>query len=209
MLKRNWWQFYERKDYKNGQIRFESMLMSVDSAFKDEKKNDYVAISVWGKLENRIYLVDLVNEHLNFTATVRMIRLMKARYPQITMTLVEDKANGTAVIQVLRDEIMGVIPVHPDRSKEARVQAVSFSIEAGNVYLPKDEQFTWEFIDQCASFPNGKHDDIVDSMSQALSRLIFTRQFKKEERRAKRGSFSFKLPQKKSGIGRGDKINVI
>lgn len=202
MLKRNWWEYYERSEYENGNLKFDTMVMSVDAAFKDEKQNDYVAITIWGKKDNRIYLVDLVNEHLNFTATVKKIKLLAARYPQANVKLIEDKANGTAVIQVLRHEIMGIIPVTPDRSKEARVQAVSFSIEAGNVYLPKDRKFTWEFIDQCASFPNGKHDDIVDSMSQALIRLVSARSLRREAKKYSKSPFKLQKERRmKKDVG--------
>jgi len=207
ILKREWWQFYEKKDYENGLLKFDTMIMSVDAAFKDEKQNDYVAITVWGKTENRIYLVDLVNEHLNFMATVKMIQLLKARYPRVSAILIEDKANGTAIIQYLRDKILGIIPVSPDKSKEARVNAVSFTVEAGNIYLPKDKNFVWDFIEQCAAFPNGKHDDMVDSFSQAVSRLAFRRITRKMERYARKPLFNVRTERKTSGIG--DKIAII
>lgn len=211
MLKREWWEWYERKDYDNGILKFDQLIMSVDAAFKDEKQNDYVAITVWGKKEHRIYLVDVINQHLNFPNTIKMIRIMKARYPRVTAILIEDKANGTGVIQVLKTEIMGIIAVHPDASKEARVQSVTFAIEAGNVYLPKDCDFTWDFVDQCASFPNAKHDDMVDSMSQALNRLIFTKAYKRRERRNQVGNVfhMMKAKTKSERIGQHEHINVI
>lgn len=211
MIKREWWQYYDRSDYDNGNLKLDYMIMSVDATFKDEKKNDYVAIGVWGKRENRIYLIDLINEHLDFPSTVRKIRVMKAKYPRTTSILIEDKANGTAVIQTLKNEIMGIIPVTPDASKEARVQAVSFAIEAGNVYVPRDLRITWEFIEQCAAFPNGKNDDMVDEMSQALSRLIFKRTFRQKIHQIRKSEREFSLPseRKRSGIGKGDKIEVI
>lgn len=211
MLKREWWEYYDVEDYYQGRLKFDTMIMSVDAAFKDEKQNDYVAIGVWGKKDNRIYLVDAVNEHLNFTATLRKIQIMKARHPHVGAILIEDKANGTAIIQVLKTRIMGVIAVSPDASKEARVNAVSFYIEAGNVYLPRDKKFTWEFIDQCASFPNGKHDDLVDMMSQALSRLVFARTIRQMQKQANKGERFFNLPERKkpARLGKGDKINVI
>ena len=152
--------------------------------------------------------MDLVNEHLNFPDTIRKIRIVKAIYPEMFITLIEDKANGTGIIQMLKKDVMGIIPVTPDASKEARVNAVSPVIEAGNVYLPRDKGFTFKFVDQCASFPNGKHDDMVDSMTQAVSRLAFSRTVRKMERKAKRGDKYFSLPKHKK-TGRGEKINVI
>lgn len=213
MLLREWWEYYDRADYDNGLLKFETMVMSVDATFKDDSKNDYVAISVWGKIGARIYMVDMLNEHLNFADTVRKIRVTKARYPKIGSIYIEDKANGSAIIQTLRNEILGIMPVTPDASKESRVQAVSFTIEAGNVYLPRDKKITWEFVDQCSSFPNGKHDDMVDSMSMAIHKLVFTRAYIKKMSRLLRGEryFNFDKPKKSrsSAIGKGQKINVI
>lgn len=209
VLKRDWWEYYERKDYENGTLRFDWMIMSVDATFKDRANNDFVAISVWGKKDNRIYLVDLINDRFNFTETIRAIRMMKIRHPHISNILIEDKANGSAIIQVLRDEMFGITAITPHESKSARVDAVSYAIEAGNVYLPKDKNFTWEFIDQCAAFPNGKHDDMVDSMSQALNRLIFyrTRRRREDQRHFKEREFTVKT--RSISIGMGDQINVI
>lgn len=210
MLKREWWEYYDYQDYVNGTLKFDTMIMSVDATFKDEEKNDFVAIEVWGKKDNRIFLVDLINEHLNFPNTLRKIRIEKARYPGVTAILIEDKANGSGIIQILRNEIMGVIPVTPDSSKESRVNMVSFAIEAGNVYLPRDKKFTWGFIDQCASFPNGKHDDMVDSMSQALTRLIFSKSTRQIIRQARNSERSFNVRSAiKKRLDVGDKINVI
>lgn len=171
ILKKEWWNYYD----PSKEIRFDQMIMSVDATFKDGERNDYVAISVWGKKENKIYLVKMVNEHLNFTGTIHKMRLLKAHYPRIGAVYVEDAANGQAIIQTLSNEMMGIIPVPPDKSKEARVNAVSFVIEAGNVYLPEGDPMTYKFIEQCAKFPNDKHDDMVDSMSMALYKLAYSR----------------------------------
>jgi predicted phage terminase large subunit-like protein len=96
-------------------------------------------------------------------------------YPECTTTLIEDRANGTAIITMLRREMHGVIAVQPIGSKMARVQAILGAIESGNVWVPKDKRFTADFIDECSTFPNAAHDDQVDAMSQALNRLIYQR----------------------------------
>lgn len=172
LIKREWWQFYDASDYEDGTLKFERMIMTVDAAFKDTKKNDYVAIGVWGKKGGRIYLVDMINEHLSFSQTVRKIRVLSAKHQKVKGVLIEEAANGSAIISTLQKQsVMGVVAVHPDNSKEARVQDCSFYIEAGNVYLPRDKNFTWELIDQFAVFPNGKHDDIVDMSTMAIRRL--------------------------------------
>ena len=119
----------------------------------------------------------------------------------------EDKANGSAIIQVLRSEIPGIIGVLPTGGKEARVNSVSHAIEGGNCYLPEDRGFTSMFVEQCASFPNGKHDDMVDSMSQALGRLIFV-QVSGAIPEKKHQDWHL-TPARKRGTGKGDTIHVI
>ena len=96
-------------------------------------------------------------------------------YPECKTTLIEDKANGSAIIRMLRYEMTGVIAVQPIGSKMARVQAILGAIESGNVKLPKHKRFTGDFVEECCSFPNAAHDDQVDCMSQALNRLIYQR----------------------------------
>ena len=73
---------------------------------------------------------------------------------------------------MLSIEIPGILPVNPYGGKVARAAAVSPLIEAGNVYLPHPQFMPWvnEFIEECAAFPNGAHDDQVDAMTQALLR---------------------------------------
>ena len=92
--------------------------------------------------------------------------------PNTLAKLIEDKANGSAVIQMLARELPGLLPVTPEGGKVARAAAVSPLIEAGNIYLPHPQYATWVdgFIEECAAFPNGAHDDQVDAMTQALLR---------------------------------------
>lgn len=200
ILHREWWKFYE------GEVKdYEVQIMSVDPAFKDN--GDYVAIGIWAKKGPDIYLVDLIRDHLNFQATMQMMLSRRALYP-CSYVLVEDKANGSAIIETLRKKIPGVIGVSPRDSKEERVNAVSFAIEAGNVYLPKDKRFTAPFIEECAQFPNGKHDDTVDQMTQALARLIWSG--KRRPRRIEAPNLLTEMVgRKKMGIGKGDKRVVI
>jgi predicted phage terminase large subunit-like protein len=85
---------------------------------------------------------------------------------------IEDKANGSAVIQLLSHEIPGLLPLNPQSGKVARAQAISPLVEAGNIYLPHPDYAPWvnDFIEECFQFPNGAHDDQVDAMTQALVR---------------------------------------
>lgn len=168
MLKKEWWKYYDILP------PLAKVIISVDATFKESDTSDYVSIQVWGKINADMYLIDLINKRMDFPSTVQAIRSIKAKYKQSSHIYIEDKANGSAIISVLRHQIPGIIPVTPKESKVARVSAVSGAIEAGNVYIPKFASFTNEFVDQCSSFPNGKHDDMVDSMSQALNKLLYS-----------------------------------
>jgi predicted phage terminase large subunit-like protein len=114
-----------------------------------------------------------VRERLGFPETLAAIKKLAKKWPEASLKLVEDKANGPAVIQALRHELQGLVAVNPDGGKVARAQAVSPQVESGNVYLPHPAIAPWieSLIDECSTFPNGKYDDQVDQMTQALNRL--------------------------------------
>ena len=175
VIERDWWDYYGKGCKIEELPQINTWVMSVDAAFKDEDQSDFVAIQVWGKTHADIYLIDAVKKHLSFPDTIVEIRRLRAMYPECKTTLIEDRANGSAIIRMLRYEMTGIIPVQPIGSKMARVQAILGAIESGNVHLPKDKRFTGDFVEECSAFPNAAHDDQVDCMSQALNRLIYQR----------------------------------
>jgi len=151
--------------------RIPTICMSVDATFKDTSKSDKVAIGIWGKLDNNFYWIDEINERMDFLATLQAIRNFKDMYPNIGYTFIEDKANGSAIINVLSKEIHGIVPVNPLGGKESRLQAVLPFLTA-NVFIPRNKSFVRGSMEEWYSFPNGKHDDSVDEMTQALSQMI-------------------------------------
>ncbi|MGV6934107.1 phage terminase large subunit [Paenibacillus sp. CMM36] len=167
LLKRQWWQYYDALP------PMASKLISIDAAFKDNDDSDYVVIQVWGKSRANMYLIDQVRARMNFMATLQTIRNVHQKHPDAAWKLIEDKANGSAIISTLHSEIGGIIPVNPEGGKVARVNAVSAYIESGNVFIPRGVEWVHDFVEEAASFPNGKHDDQVDAMSQALHRFIY------------------------------------
>lgn len=152
--------------------RVDEQIQSWDCAFKDLDTSDYVVGQVWGRLGAMYFLGDQVRARIDCPATVKAVRELSQKWPNTLAKLIEDKANGSAVIQFLQHQIPGIIPVNPEGGKVARAQAVSPLIEAGNVYLPHPDCAPWvgDFIEECAAFPNGAHDDQVDAMTQALLR---------------------------------------
>lgn len=166
IFKRDWWQ-----RYKELPGSFDQIIQSWDCTFKDKKNSDFVVGQVWGKKGANKYLIDQVRAKLSFTETVAAIRGISYKYPKSVKKLIEDTANGPAIIDALNDQISGLIPLTPKGSKEARAYAVTPAIEAGNVFVPDPSICPWihDFVEECASFPNGKNDDQVDAMAQALN----------------------------------------
>lgn len=171
MIKREWWEYYTELPKT-----FDQVIQSWDMTFKDSDGSDFVSGQVWGNVGANIYMFpDREYGRMDFPATLAAFEKLTNRNPQAIAKLVEDKANGPAVISMLRNKIGGIIANNPKGSKIARVSAISPLIEAGNVYLPAPSICPWinEFIEECASFPNGPYDDQVDGMSQALQRFMY------------------------------------
>jgi predicted phage terminase large subunit-like protein len=169
LVRRSWWQYYQPEETPS----FGTECISVDAAFKGEENSDYVSIQVWGKRGNDYYLRYCCNEHLDFPATVRRLWAVRGQFPQVSRVYIEDKANGSAIIQTLQRDMVGVIPVEPMGGKVARVNAVSPAIETGHVFLPRGAEWLEDYLRQWSEFPAGKHDDMVDASSQALSKLLY------------------------------------
>lgn len=168
LVKREWW----RRFRLSAGETFHEQLISVDAAFKGGETSDFVAITVWGRRGSDHYLLYCLNRQLDFPQTLAAIRTVRGLFPMAGRVLIEDKANGPAIIQVLGREMSGVLPVQPRGGKLARVNAVSPAIESGHVYVPEGEAWAEEFLDQWTAFPAAAHDDMVDSASQALAYLL-------------------------------------
>lgn len=173
VVHRDWWKFWkvlpEKWDYK---------ITSWDFTFKDAKTSSYVVGQAWIRKGARKYLIDQVREKTSFTGSLSMMRTFCAKHSDANEHVVEEKGNGAAIIDSVKEEIAGVTSYNPDKSKEARANAVSVApqIEAGNVYLPDPivaDVGPWvnDYIEEWQHFPNGKYDDQVDCTSQALIKI--------------------------------------
>lgn len=160
---------FKRWNSTNLPPAFDQILGSWDMTFKDSKSSDYVVGQVWGRKGVDLYLLDLFRGQWDFTKTLEMFALMTAKYPRTHRWLIEDKANGSAIISVLKKQIHGITPITPTESKLERAYAVTPLIEAGNVYIPESATWIANFEDELLNFPAGAHDDQVDSMTQALN----------------------------------------
>jgi predicted phage terminase large subunit-like protein len=166
---------YKRADFQFWTIRPHGgiWMMSCDCTFKDVNTADYVVLQVWCALGANFYLIDQVRERLDVLATCQAITTLRAKWRDIGTVLVEDKANGPAVITILKNTVPGIQPVTPEGGKESRANATASYHRAGNVHLPDPSIAPWvhDYIEEHTSFPFAAHDDQVDAQSQALTHL--------------------------------------
>ena len=128
-----------------------------------------------------MYLLDQVRGQWTFTESVIQVKRLSEKWGQAQACFIEDKANGSAIIDTLSRTRPGVIAVNPHGGKEARARAVTPFIEAGNIHLPtlSSAPFNVDSLRmELAEFPQGKHDDTVDAMTQAITSMMIDRKKK-------------------------------
>ena len=145
---------------------FNRIVQSWDLAFKGTSGSDFVAAFVIGEIGADKWLLDCVNARLDFVQTCEAIKDVSAKHPKAKAKIVEDKANGPAVISALERIVAGLIPVNPEGGKLSRAMAIQPEVEAGNWWIPDGAEWAHDFIEQAAAFPNASHDDMVDAFTQ-------------------------------------------
>lgn len=170
------------KYYRDLPERFDFICQSWDCTFKGKEEADFVAGQVWGKVGTRYLMLPWRTfERMDFGPTKAAIKArtaaLEGQHLYAHAVLVEDKANGPAIISELQQEITGIIAVNPQGDKYSRAQSISPLWEARNVELPDPQAFDvpWleEYIHNICVFPKAAHDDDMDATSQAL---IYMRQ---------------------------------
>ena len=166
--------------------KFDVVLQSWDMSFKDTKKADFVVGLVVAASGADRFILDSEHARMDLPETLMVVRRVSARWPNAQMKLVEDKANGPAVIQSLRNEIGGFIEINPEGGKVSRAAAAAPMLESGNWYLPHPRLYDWvaQFIHELATFPAGAFDDWVDAWSQGAKRVIHIRPPKNQPRQS-------------------------
>ena len=165
IVKKDWFKYYTEP------IKGKHCI-SVDCSFKGNDDSDFVVMQLWQFTQPNAYLVDWTKGRWGFTDTLDKLTAFIAQHESknIGPIYIEDKANGSAIIDVLRKKFPGVIAINPDKSKVARLNAVSHLIQAGNVLFPKWKNCE-DLENELLMFPYGKHDDQVDTLTMALSQM--------------------------------------
>lgn len=169
IIKREWIQWY-----KTPPERLDQKIIVADLTYEEGADNDYTVVECWGRRGGDIYLLDQLRAQCGVSAQIRMIKAMKAKHADAYKIAIEKKANGAAVIEMVKREITGVVEYNPRSSKTARLEAVEPAYEARQVHYPDPLLAPWVAVNEAElmSFPKGKNDDTVDCASMALSLLM-------------------------------------
>ena len=175
ILKREWWKVWDKPNIPP----LKHIIQSYDTAFSKKETADYSAITTWGVFHPNedpgeaphLILLDAFKERLEFPE-LRKEALEQYRYWKPDTVIIEAKASGLPLTYELRKIGIPVINFTPSKGqdKHSRVNAVSPMFESGMIWAP-DEDFAEEVIEECASFPYGDNDDLVDSTTQAIMRF--------------------------------------
>ena len=173
IVKKEWWRIWKKEDIPE----VDYIIQSYDTAFSKKESADYSAITTWGVFKSEetgadnIILMDASRGRWNFPE-LKEKALEENEYWQPDMMIVEAKATGTPLTDELRRAGIPIMNYTPSkgRDKVTRMHTVAPLFEAGMVWAP-EKHFAEEVIDECMAFPNGEHDDYVDSMTMALIRF--------------------------------------
>jgi predicted phage terminase large subunit-like protein len=176
IIKREMWKIWE----SDTPPPCEYIIQSWDTAFEKNNRADFSACTTWGvfrsetsngEYTNNIILLEAIKERMEFPELkARAFEQFKTWNPDTL--IVEKKAAGAPLIYELRQMGIPISEYTPSKGSDkiARVNAISDLFASGLVWCP-DTRWADEVMEQCASFPNGDHDDLVDSTSQALLRF--------------------------------------
>jgi len=173
ILKRDWWQDWERENYP--EVSY--VVSSVDTAYTTKQENDYSAMTVWGVFEDenevpRLMLMNAWRAKLEFHELVEKIAATNRKF-KVDHMLIENKAAGVSVAQEIRRvhgyEDWGVQLIDPKgQDKVARTYSVQHLFADGLIYAPLNFSWADMVVTECASFPKGKNDDLVDCVVYAM-----------------------------------------
>jgi predicted phage terminase large subunit-like protein len=176
ILKREWWRVWPHEDPP--EVNY--IIQSMDTAYSKKETADYSVITTWGVFYPgedsgaNIILLDVKRGRWDFP---ELKRVAKERYEhwQPDNVLIEAKATGITLQQELRRMSIPVTLYSPGgrrtgTDKISRANSIAPMFEAGMVWAP-DRDWAEELVEECAAFPNGDNDDMVDSTTMAMMRF--------------------------------------
>lgn len=155
-------------EYYDNPIKPVAIFQSWDTAFKTGKQNDFSVCTTWAVTQEGYFLLHRYKDKAEFSE-LKNILIELANEFKPRAILIEDAASGQSIIQELKRTRLPIFPIRPDKDKISRAISVTSLIRAKKVFLPANKNWVKDFIESLAYFPNGKHDDDVDSFTQALN----------------------------------------
>jgi predicted phage terminase large subunit-like protein len=173
LIKREWWRTWDHDEPPN----LHYVIQSYDTAYLKKETADFSAITTWGVFypnedsPANLILVDAIKGRYEFPE-LRRIALDQYKYWNPESVIVEAKAAGLPLTYELRQMDIPVQNFTPSKGndKHVRVNTCAPLFESGMIWAP-DQKFAEEVIEECAAFPHGDHDDLVDSTTQAIMRF--------------------------------------
>jgi len=165
MVKAAWFRSYAANERPD---QFDRIVQSWDTANKASELSDFSVYTSWGIKGKDLYLLHVLRKRMEYPELKRAVREQRDAF-EASVVLIEDKASGTQLIQELIQEgLHAVTRYQPQSDKIMRMHAQTAMIENGFVHLPKEAGWLAEYLHELTVFPNGKHDDQVDSTAQML-----------------------------------------
>lgn len=149
-----------------------TIIQSWDLPFKNSEASAKCAGIVMARKGAELFILDCVNDKMSFVDSVTAIKDLTKKHPKARGKVVEDKANGPAIIDFLKKDVPGMIPFNPRGSKEDRALSVAPYFEAGNVYFLEGAPWAGDLREDLRKFPNGTYKDTVDATVQAILYLM-------------------------------------
>ena len=173
IIKREWWRKWKSENIPP----LHHVIQSYDTAYMKKETADFSAITTWGVFfptedsGANLILLDAIKGRYEFPE-LRRKALENYKYWQPESVLIEAKAAGLPLTYELRKMDIPVVTFTPSKGndKHVRVNSVAPLFESGMIWAP-DYQFAQEVIEECAAFPYGDHDDLVDTTTQAVMRF--------------------------------------
>jgi predicted phage terminase large subunit-like protein len=173
LIKREWWRVWKHDFIPT----LHHVIQSYDTAFMKKETSDYSAITTWGVFYPdqdsgaNLILLDAIKGRYEFPE-LRRLALEQYKYWNPETVIIEAKASGLPLTYELRQMDIPVVNFTPSKGndKHVRVNSVAPLFESGMIWAP-DQRFAEEVIEECAAFPYGDHDDLVDSTTQAIMRF--------------------------------------
>ena len=173
IFKDAWWGYYSAAP------QMEYRTLYADTAQKTAEQNDYSVFQCWGKSESgQAYLLDQLRGKWEAPELLVQARAFWRKHQAVEglgvlrAFKIEDKVSGTGLIQTMKREGVPIQAIQRDRDKVTRAMDAAPSIEAGNVFLPRDAAWVSDFLAEASVFPNGAHDDQLDPMMDAVSDML-------------------------------------